>query len=66
MTSCYRVIQWATGSVGKESLRAILIHPQLELVGVLVYSAQKRGVNIGKINGLMGVDLLAYSVDLAG
>ena len=38
MSPPYRVIQWATGSVGRESLRAILIHPQLELAGVLVYS----------------------------
>jgi hypothetical protein len=25
------VIQWATGSVGREALRAILMHPALEL-----------------------------------
>ena len=39
----YRVIQWATGSVGREALRAILIHPELELAGVYVYSADKSG-----------------------
>ena len=31
----------------------------------LLYQLSYRG-SIGKMNGLMGVDLLAYSVDLAG
>ncbi len=51
MKPSYRVIQWATGSVGKESLRAILIHPQLELVGVFVYSSDKSGLDAGELCG---------------
>ncbi len=48
----YRVIQWATGSVGRESLKAIVMHPQLELAGVWVHSEEKRGRDAGELCGL--------------
>jgi len=48
----YRVIQWATGSVGREALRAVLAHPQLELAGVRVYSAEKEGRDAGELCGM--------------
>jgi len=51
VTSPYRVIQWATGSVGRESLRAVLAHPELELAGVRVYSADKEGRDAGELCG---------------
>jgi len=47
----YRVIQWATGGVGIWSLRQIIDHPDLELVGVLVYSAAKDGIDAGELCG---------------
>jgi 2,4-diaminopentanoate dehydrogenase len=34
-----RVIQWATGGVGKAAIDGILLHPDLELVGCWVHSA---------------------------
>lgn len=43
----YRVIQWGTGQVGTGSLRGILENPQLELVGVAVFSAEKNGIDAG-------------------
>lgn len=43
----YRVIQWATGGVGTEALRVLIQHPQPELVGTLVYSAEKEGRDAG-------------------
>lgn len=46
-----RVIQWATGKVGKLSLRAILDDPRLELVGVYAYSKDKVGVDAGTLCG---------------
>jgi 2,4-diaminopentanoate dehydrogenase len=46
-----RVVQWATGNVGLEALRAILDHPELELAGVLVYSDEKHGVDAGTLCG---------------
>lgn len=46
-----RVIQWATGKVGKLSLRAILDDPRLELVGVYAYSKDKVGADAGTLCG---------------
>jgi hypothetical protein len=45
----YRVIQWATGAQGTESIRAILDRPDLELAGVKVYTAAKDGVDAGTL-----------------
>lgn len=47
----YRVIQWATGKLGTESLRQIIDHPDLELAGVYVYSDGKNGVDAGELCG---------------
>lgn len=44
----YRVIQWATGAMGKASLRAMIDHPELELAGVYVYGS-KAGRDAGDI-----------------
>jgi hypothetical protein len=45
----YRVIQWATGAMGRNCLRAIIDHPAMELVGVYVYGADKAGRDAGEI-----------------
>lgn len=45
----YRVIQWATGAMGKSCLRAVINHPDLELVGLFVYSDAKAGRDAGEI-----------------
>jgi hypothetical protein len=45
----YKVIQWATGSMGKTCLRAVIDHPDLELVGLYVYSDKKAGKDAGEI-----------------
>ena len=37
----YRVIQWATGVVGKTALRHFIENPSFELVGVLVTNPEK-------------------------
>lgn len=47
----YRVIQWATGNVGRYALRQILDHPALELAGVLVTSPAKDGKDAGELCG---------------
>jgi 2,4-diaminopentanoate dehydrogenase len=47
-----RVVQWATGPVGRHALAAMAEHPDLEVVGVLVYSDQKVGRDAGEICGL--------------
>ena len=48
----YRVVQWATGNIGSRSLRAVIEHPQLELVGVHVNSPEKAGRDAGDLCGL--------------
>ncbi len=44
-----KVIQWATGAMGKTTLRAVIDHPDLELVGLYVYSDKKVGKDAGDI-----------------
>lgn len=45
----YRVIQWATGAMGKTCLRAVIDHPDLELAGLKVYNPKKAGADAGDI-----------------
>ncbi len=45
----YKVIQWATGGVGRAAIQGILDHPQLELVGCWVHSAEKVGADAGEL-----------------
>src|SRR5688572_22592370 len=45
----YRVVQWATGSMGRTALRRVLDHPDLELAGVYVYDARKVGIDAGEL-----------------
>ncbi|MFI5046778.1 MAG: dihydrodipicolinate reductase [Acidimicrobiia bacterium] len=47
-----RVIQWATGNIGRRSLAGALQHPDLEVVGVRVFSPAKVGVDAGTLAGL--------------
>lgn len=49
--SRYRVVQWATGNIGRRALREVIRHPDLELVGVLVYDPAKDGVDAGELCG---------------
>jgi len=44
-----RVVQWATGSIGRTCLRAVLDSPDLDLVGLYVYSDRKAGRDAGEI-----------------
>ena len=55
----YRVVQWATGSVGETALRAIIEHPRLELAGVLVFDPAKEGVDAGALCGLADTGVTA-------
>ena len=47
----YRVIQWATGGVGRAAIEHIVRHPDLELVGCWVHSDEKAGKDVGEIIG---------------
>lgn len=47
-----RVIQWATGTVGKHAIRGIVENSELELVGLYVHSKDKAGSDAGTIAGI--------------
>ena len=47
-----KVIQWATGSVGRSALRHLILNPAYELAGVYVHGAEKVGVDAGTLVGL--------------
>lgn len=46
-----KVIQWATGAVGLHGLKAIVEHPDLELVGLVVHDLAKAGQDAGAFFG---------------
>ncbi|MDO3401089.1 dihydrodipicolinate reductase [Mycolicibacterium neoaurum] len=46
-----RVVQWATGGVGTAAIKGVLEHPDLELVGCWVHSADKNGRDVGELIG---------------
>ena len=47
----FRVIQWATGGVGRAAMEGVLAHPELELAGAWVHSANKEGADLGALLG---------------
>jgi 4-hydroxy-tetrahydrodipicolinate reductase len=55
----YRVVQWATGNVGLRSLQAVIEHPDLELVGLYVYSESKEGKDAGELCGVPPTGVVA-------
>ena len=48
----YRVIQWATGGVGRAAIEGIAAHPELELVGCWVHDPAKEGRDAGELAGI--------------
>ncbi|MDI6908428.1 hypothetical protein [Nocardioides sp.] len=56
-----RVIQWATGGVGRAAIEGIRLHPDLELVGCWVHSASKHGRDVGEILGTEPLGVRATS-----
>ena len=61
MSSPLRVVQWATGGVGKAAIECVLNHPQLELAGCWVHSADKNGRDVGEILGIESLGVAATS-----
>ncbi len=61
-----RVIQWATGTVGRHAVAAIAAHPELELVGARVYDEKKAGRDVGELCGVgpLGVVATASSEEV--
>ena len=55
----YRVIQWATGTVGSAALKYFIENPGIELVGVYVTNPEKVGKDAGDLVGLPKTGVLA-------
>jgi hypothetical protein len=55
----YRVIQWATGVVGKTALKHFIENPVIELAGVWVSNPEKIGKDAGDLVGLPKTGVLA-------
>lgn len=48
----YKVVTWGTGNVGKYAVRAVVNHPELELIGHIVSSAEKAGKDVAELADL--------------
>ena len=59
MARKYRVIQWATGKVGKQALKGIIDHPQLELAGLWVHNPDDAGIDAGEFCGYPKTGIVA-------
>jgi len=55
----YRVVVWGPGNVGRPALRNVVRHPQLELAGLIVHSAEKEGKDAGELAGIEWLGVLA-------
>jgi 2,4-diaminopentanoate dehydrogenase len=58
-TEPFRVIQWATGSIGQISMRHFADNPAFELAGAYVTSQDKDGKDAGEIAGIDPVGVRA-------
>ncbi|MCU0269734.1 MAG: hypothetical protein MUF83_13970 [Acidimicrobiales bacterium] len=54
-----RVVQWTTGNVARQAVRAVLVHPGLDLVGAFAHSADKVGRDVGTLCGFDPVGVTA-------
>jgi 2,4-diaminopentanoate dehydrogenase len=54
-----KVVVWGTGNVGRPAIRAVLSHRDLELVGVIVASKEKVGLDAGAIAGVGATGVIA-------
>lgn len=54
-----RVVQWTSGSVARQCVRAIVAHPDLELVGMYAWSKDKVGRDAGELCGIPALGVAA-------
>jgi 2,4-diaminopentanoate dehydrogenase len=52
-------VQWTTGNVGRRSVRALVAHADLELVGCYAWSAGKVGRDVGELCGIDPIGVTA-------
>lgn len=54
-----RIVQWTTGRTGRAAVRAVLEHPELQLVRCFAWSADKVGVDVGELCRIEPTGILA-------
>jgi hypothetical protein len=54
-----RVVQWATGNVGREAVAAVHRHRDQTVVGALVYDPDKAGRDVGELCGIGPIGVTA-------
>jgi hypothetical protein len=59
VTEQLRVVQWATGNIGRKALRGVIEHPTLMLAGLHVYDPKKVGQDAGELCGLDPIGVAA-------
>lgn len=52
MTEPLRLIQWTSGKVAREAVKAVLGRPDMQIVGAYAFSASKVGTDLGELCGL--------------
>ena len=57
----YRVVLWTTGHVASYAGRAIVEHPNMELVGAYAWSPEKAGRDVGELIGIDPLGIVATS-----
>lgn len=60
-----RVVQWTTGNIARQAVRAVMDRSDLELVGCFAFSADKVGRDVGDLCGL-GYDTGIVATDDVG
>lgn len=55
----HRLVLWGPGQVGIGALRAVIRHPGLELVGLVVHSESKEGRDAGELCGMPETGVIA-------
>lgn len=55
----FRIAQWSAGRVGTSSMRAVIDHPSMQLVGLWVHSESKQGRDAGELAGREPVGVTA-------
>jgi 2,4-diaminopentanoate dehydrogenase len=59
MGKTLKIVQWTTGNVARQTVRAVLAHPDQELVGVYAHSPDKVGRDVGELVGLDSIGVAA-------
>ena len=55
----YKIVQWYTGALACQQIRLIAAHPELELVGAVVFHEEKDGRDAGELAGIAPLGITA-------